>query len=373
MKTCLVLGAGATLANALHFHGQRDLARNPPLDYTFFEKIAALGIPIPSELRAYSAGSPGIDPFRLRPGQPQVRMEEFFKDLFSDFQEASSGSRTSRAYEQLLSIYLRVLRETTDWIGESSRTGGPVGRLIASIAARSDEVTILTFNHDLMIENEILKRARLRQRWCIEEGYGSLNSRFVYTNPTSGNLFPPHGPGCDHSSPITILKLHGSLNWYVRMNGQHPSRAMLSGSGSIPAVHCTRRRSVPQQLRRTRPGRTGRTGRTTWYTWPVIVPPIHGKEALVRQLVPEAWTDGEIALKAADRLVFVGYSIPMLDVQSERLFKRAISANAAVKWIDVINPATSMAERYAGIAAPTALRWYHSIESFIDIDGFNSI
>jgi hypothetical protein len=66
---CLVLGAGATVANAIHFHPRRMASQNPPLDYTFFERIADLGIPIPAELRWYAEGLPGANPFRPSPGK----------------------------------------------------------------------------------------------------------------------------------------------------------------------------------------------------------------------------------------------------------------------------------------------------------------
>ena len=281
LEICLVLGAGATLANALHFHGERIGARNPPLDYTFFPKIEALGMVIPSELRAYSARAPGPNPFDLRAGQPSTRMEEFFKDLFLDFQEAASGSATILAYEQLVDIYVKVLRRTTNWIGEDQRTGGPVGRLLAAAAEGADKLTVVTFNHDLVIENELMKRARLRRRWCIDQGYGSIPLHFSRTGLAS---FPGHSAACNHASPIVLLKLHGSLNWYVRMQSRHPSRTVLSGSGPPPTILCTRRRAVETQLQLARA--TAGRGRSTWYTWPVVVPPVHGKETLIRKFVP---------------------------------------------------------------------------------------
>lgn len=359
-----MLGAGATLANALHFHRNRMAAQNPPLDYTFFEKVAALKIAVPTELKAYAEAMPGPNPFVIRAGRPGLRMEEFFKELFSDFQDAEPASPIALAYEQLVSLYTRVLRETTDWIGSDQRRGGPVGRLIFEAADVSDTVTIVTFNHDLVIENEILKRARLRRRWCIQEGYGTYSKSLVYTNPTSGLLFPTHTPACDHSNPIVVLKLHGSLNWYVRMNGLHPSRSILAGSAPAPRVHCTRRRTVPHQLRSTRPATT-KTGRAGWYTWPVVVPPVYGKEAMVRNFVAKVWADAAVALSTADKLVFVGYSLPMLDVGAERLFRRSVASNTQIKWIEVVNPSPESAQRYASIVTPTGVRWSYTIETFL--------
>src|SRR6266478_4349951 len=115
VSVVLVLGAGATLANAEHFHGRRLLGHHPPLDYTFFDRVTSLNILIPTELREYAAGHPYLNPFDQR--QRDIRAELFFSDLFADFEEAARGTRVVRAYEQLLSIYVRVLRETTSWMG----------------------------------------------------------------------------------------------------------------------------------------------------------------------------------------------------------------------------------------------------------------
>jgi hypothetical protein len=45
MSTCIVLGAGATLADAEHFHSSRQVDGNPPLDTNFFDRVRALRRP----------------------------------------------------------------------------------------------------------------------------------------------------------------------------------------------------------------------------------------------------------------------------------------------------------------------------------------
>lgn len=364
-RIALVLGAGATLANAQHFHRERLMDLNPPLDFTFFARVSALGIQVESELREYASSHPYLNPFE-NPEQP-VRAEEFFRDLFADFQEASPNDPTVRSYEQLLSIYLRVLRETTNWMSSDSKRGGPVGRLIAAAARGWENVSILTFNHDLVIENEIRKRARLSPRWCLDEGYGSFSNVATIAGPTVETL-RRHGSLCEHHRPIELLKLHGSLNWYVRMNGRHPSPRILSGTGTLPPIHISPRRTIRTQLRSTRAGRTGR-GRTHWYTWPVVIPPVYGKEALIRQFVPSVWDDAALALAGAERVVFFGYSLPDLDIRAQRLLQKGISRNAELPWIDVVNPDPGSPSRYATVLRPSALRWYPSVAAFLGRDG----
>ena len=360
----LVLGAGSTLANAVHFHGERYTGTNPPLDYTFFDRIRTLRIQPGTELRQYASGHPYLNPFS---GGHRVRAEEFFRDLFADFQEATSGDSTIAAYEQLLSAYLRVLRETTNWMSHDNRRGGPVGRLIAAAAAGWDRVTVLTFNHDLVIENEIQKRARLTAKWCLDEGYGTFSQSSRVTGRTTDSL-SRHSPTCQHS--ISILKLHGSLNWNIRMRGRHPSPRILSGEADPPEILVSPRRTLRSQLLVNRKARSG-GGRTRWYTWPVVIPPVHGKEALIRRLVPSVWDDAAMALADADRMVFFGYSLPELDIRAHRLLQKGISRNQRMDSIDVVNPDPLSAGRYAAILQPPSLRWQSSVADFLQRGGLD--
>jgi predicted RNA binding protein YcfA (HicA-like mRNA interferase family) len=364
VKICLVVGAGSSLANAVYFHGERRQAENPPLDASFFRKLGDLDMRVPPQLRQYARQYPGVDPFSNRIGQPDVGMEEFFRDTFFDFQEASSGDLAEVAYEQLLNLYLRMLRRTTEWIGEDSRTGGPVGRLLARSADLSDELSIITFNHDLILENELSKRARLSRLWCIQQGYGSMSNDLQYTVPgpassrPSSRFFEDHSAACDHR--IHILKLHGSLNWYVSMPGKRPSRKMLEGTSKAPKIRCTQRRFETAELRFNVRTRTG--SHRFFYTWPVIVPPVHGKEGIIRSLLPKVWRDAEEALKTADRVAFVGYSLPALDIHAERMIRRSVAANVNVERIDIANPSPESASRFASVCSPNSVGWHSSIE-----------
>lgn len=366
MATTLVLGAGSSLSSALHFHGHRRTAENPPLDSNFFERIESLNIPVPADLRRYASTMSAVDPFEPS-GGPPVRMEEFFKELFGDFQDQpTSGSLPSRAYAELVDIYVRVLRETTNWLCADSRSGSPVGRMIAQLAEATDDLTIVTFNHDLVIENELFRRARLRRRWCLTEGYGSFGTGLTVSAPSGAptrELFPRHSSDCDHSRPITLYKLHGSLNWYVRLRGRQPTRTVLAGGATKPNVQLTRRRTVASQLRHSAK-RTGR-GRTSWYTWPVVIPPVHEKDRLIRSYLQPVWQEARRALLRADRVVFCGYSLPVLDTGAERLFQRALSRSSTLPFVEVVDPSPAAAARYSSLLPRVPLHWYPGVNAFL--------
>jgi hypothetical protein len=60
------------------------------------------------------------------------------------------------------------------------------------------------------------------------------------------------------------------------------------------------------------------------------------------------------------------------DIEAEKLFERALTKNAGMRWIDVINPAPESAARFAGVAGPKSLRWYPSLDALLDVDSFGS-
>jgi hypothetical protein len=362
MRIAVVFGAGASLANAQYFRPAQRSWSHPPLDYTFFEKIRQLDdISVPDSLERYARRLPYGSPFDA--GASEIRMEEFFRDVFHDYlEEGSSSSLVSRAYLQLVDVYTGVIRETTNWMLDG-HTNGPMGRIVALAADVADRVDVITFNHDLLIENEIYKRARLRARWCLERGYGTFSVDRQLLSTSAEAVFPDHSDDCDHARPIQIHKLHGSLNWIVRIRGRQPTHSMLTGQVGDYQVRVSQRRAVPGALRMVSTGSGGR--RSTGYTWPVIVPPVYAKQPLIRAFMPSVWSDARSALEGADRVLFFGYSLPQIDVEAEKLFQRSISRNVELPWVGLIDPAPDAARRYAQILPEKPLRRFATVDSFL--------
>jgi hypothetical protein len=363
MRICLVFGAGASFANAKHYRPVNKQETLPPLDYTFFQKFAQLGINVPLALRAYAARLPAGSPF----GQRDARMEVFIRDVFHDFlrDQDDANSEGVGAYRRLVALYTTVLRQTTDWVRKSTYSGGPVGKLIAEAASVAEHVDVVTFNHDLMIENEIYKRRRISPLWCINRGYGALDTSGDLFSTNGEPHFREHGPDCDHSTAIQVHKMHGSLNWFIKMRARNPTPNILSGRVKNPEVLIVKDRSL-REIRAVRMTKT--EGRNRWWVWPVIVPPIYGKQALIGAYMPSVWTEARAALEDADRVLFFGYSLPSADIEAEKLFQRSLLAayKKDLPWIDVIDPSTDVIKRYADILPPVPLRRYPDYDAFFD-------
>lgn len=54
-------------------------------------------------------------------------MEEIFKDVSYYFRENVNDKAALNAYIDLVDLYLRILRETTNWLCSDNRGGEPVG------------------------------------------------------------------------------------------------------------------------------------------------------------------------------------------------------------------------------------------------------
>jgi hypothetical protein len=130
---------------------------------------------------------------------------------------------------------------------------------------------------------------------------------------------------CD-APPIRLLKLHGSLNWVVRTRGQRPSRQTLFPGNRSPAIFVHNIRDVVHDS--TLSGTTG--GRSSWYLWPTIVPPIYDKWRLTNlPAIRSAWERARTEIALAEKLIFVGYSLPEADVLARQMLRRVYQSNKA--------------------------------------------
>jgi hypothetical protein len=218
-------------------------------------------------------------------------------------------------------------------------------------------ITLVTFNHDLVLEN-VLVELPYTKRWCVDEGYGP-----VTLSPTRSahdvKRLPRHDEDCDHSIPIDLLKLHGSLNWQVVTRAHETSYHDLFPPSTVsPAMECIIDRVPNVSLQRRR------RDRRAWKLWPQIVPPIYGKQQVISNRFAYLWGQAADRLRYADRLVIVGYSMPFTDVHTEEMLSRCISSNPRLSAVEVVNPDPVSAQRFADITSAERLTWYRDLAYF---------
>lgn len=365
MPSVLVVGAGGSLAQSLSLRRRWRLREQPPLDADFFARVnrltdrdADLQHRV-STLRASIAATQGLiqDPW----AGPQMRLEQYFADVYYEVASARS-SQALPVYLELLGLYVEVLCQTTNWIATHPR-GGSVDRLVQREVDRNDpeEATIITFNHDLVLEGAIVRLWPDFMGGCLNALYGDLGLTELF--PSAGRpTFPRHRPACTHSRPLLLLKLHGSLNWSVRTRSRNPGMNTLFPANQNRAVYLLNDREAPA----TPVHEVPRGRRHEWYLWNLVVPPIYEKHRIIgMSVINRVWDMAYQRLRSASRLILFGYSMPEPDVSAQQMFRNALASNSNLKEVDVINPNAELVLKLKAVLSPRVIRLYDSVETYI--------
>jgi len=360
-KTVIVAGAGASLAQAESLRPVKS-SRHPPLDGNFFSSAERLARR-DAEIRQYvqlltrSVGSSDqfYDPFQFH----EISLEQFFADVYYEVVAARTEVAFA-VYLQLLHMYNTVLSTTTNWMAEHARLGD-LDRLLRLELKRTPDVTIVTFNQDLVLENIIQRLPRHQGQWCLSSLYGidDLQALFAPSGPT----FTHHNPNCPHTPPVKLLKLHGSLNWGFRSLKAEPTVRSLFPTGKKELFVHNSRASHDSTKMKTRTPR----GRKTWYLWPLVIPPIYDKSKIsAMPVLKKVWNDARAAIESADRLVLVGYSLPDADVFARQMLRMAFTSNQTLDAVECINPDPALAGKLKAKLDCRVFRLYHDVPTYIE-------
>ena len=169
------------------------------------------------------------------------------------------------------------------------------------------DVTVITFNWDHIAE------------WLLFAEFKSLDYCLDLDNVkkvdrTVGNI----------SKGVKLLKLHGSVNWLICENPNHPIHIYNSWQAQkVRLPYCSK---CGYQLRK------------------LIVPPVWHKREYA-QRISELWERAADELCAADRIVIIGYSLPSFDLSAKYLFLLSTYLNRKVK-VEIVNGPNFDAKRF---------------------------
>lgn len=363
-KTVLILGAGASLAEAMFHHPKRDRLY-PPLDRNFFPRSARhtrggsrtdrarLINQVVARARSLGVGD-------LLGQSPAVSLEEHMGRLFYDLNSAASDANI-RAYYDLVRVYQSELVETTNWmVGKHGVT-----RRLIQRELRNSDLSIVTFNHDLLIENALasLPTSRHPGAWCLAHAYGFATAGFIADN---SDTFDAICTGTTHNH-IPVYKLHGSLNWVYRTRNEYPSAAVAKGDRAL-YLWTNRQLSQSTQMRTGTAGAGRAAGRASWYMWPQIIPPVYEKHSYITGDLRHVWNDARDVLAAADRVIFWGYSFPRADLHARYFFAALAHQNDALRTPVLINPDPRSQDELWAVLQPRRVTHYRDINSFLAED-----
>lgn len=260
------------------------------------------------------------------------------EELISQMDVNEKLFKASRQYEgnftegDLTSLQRTMLLKISDWFHDISKNlhlSEPSVQWLYTFRdhVRRHNIGIISFNWDLVLEKLLFGKT------LNQESYG----------------FP-----LEPFKRPTLIKPHGSLNWFRDDCGQHivnDKRFLLSGTGRH-SVHVFRRFRAPKSS----------FGRK--YT-PLVVPPVYLKN-FDQPVFRTLWQNCTRLLSTAERVVFIGYSIPAADFHAHFIMRcgfqnqidgelvrggRRNSPTGPAEVV-VVNPGPKVAERVATIAGP---------------------
>lgn len=286
-RTALILGAGATRGAVGHVVLNRKRLK-PPLNADFFDVAATYARARGDSAKRQVERLRRVFRTELPLGR-QLSLEEAFSLLYvaKDFPGVFSsrpGPRPSPGesseIDDFLDLLFGVLHELDRQSGETGYDG-----LVRALEAGD---SILTLNYDTCLDS-----ALHRGGWDPRTGYGLTGGH------RKCKWVQHHGASRDDLTDVKLLKLHGSLNWWVRS----PSRRLPDVFSKKPALVTPPRRNDKNGYLRQ------------------IVPPIHGKffsHSHWRHL----WQGAFTALCSAERLVVIGCSIVDTDFHLSAFLRR---------------------------------------------------
>jgi hypothetical protein len=178
---------------------------------------------------------------------------------------------------------------------------------------KTNKVTCVTFNYDDVFD-EYLWNHVWDSGWHPDGGYG------FFCKPST-DCVREYGGYKDQTSML-LLKLHGSVNWRPRLGSKRPY-----GIDSIvhhanwfleDDIYKDPIEDIERHLEKE----------------PFLVPPVLVKSSLVEEpLLQAVWSMAYGELHSAERVTFIGYSMPITDIAARTLFRESISRTAEIKIV----------------------------------------
>ncbi len=316
----------------------------PPLDRDFFTQLQRVQSPKHEDL----IRSVIEDVVNLFGTNFDATLEVVFATLEQMIRMVQATRETKRfKMEQLRKIRDRlllaiaaVLEEALTKQEERRRTMREcehMKKFVKDILAAGD--TIITFNYDCVVDYHL--RQYREGKWNARYGYGfRLGPRGHRLKGDS--KWQPSKPATKQQT-VRLLKLHGSLHFWV----ERPDR----GDYEVTL----KQRPYTYQ------------GRGMRFT---IIPPEYVKRFEVG-VFRDLWNEAFRALARADKIVFIGYSLPPTDADATALFRTAVREKG-LKTLVVVNPDREVRRRIRmvvqrGLTEKTRVVSLDTFEEFVNM------
>lgn len=234
-------------------------------------------------------------------------------------------------YERLAALVAQVIDTTAGW---AMRSDPPVWFMELVRRWMHDGASVVTLNYDTFVESMVEHLACGRDKEPTAQLYSvPIRPRLIPLNP---HLVEPVGSptmnarkGFDPGG-LELFKLHGSTRWYWDDQTRSTDSMVDIGQGSGWYLN----RSAEADGRKV-PGKA-----------PVIVPPTTTKSRFFANgIIRELWRGAYEALRCADRVFVLGYSLPPADLVVQSLLTEAFAVKSPEVFVVNIEP--TIADNFA--------------------------
>ena len=242
---------------------------------------------------------------------PVVDVEGLFTDL-----DLGRGAFRTLTEDQQERLNGRIRRCLADYFKSiyKQRRGAPLYEAFAKRIEKGD--VIVTFNYDVSLENELVRAHKFR----VRNGYGS-------------------SLGADWDEPdsdVTVLKPHGSINWTGvifggAIGGPVQVFNSLGGRPFVDNVDSVFPDYPSRILDKAFPG--GGVTKSATLILPTYEKEFSVKTSLGDEWIPfyeSIWSQAAESLGRSDRVVIIGYSMPVADYRSRAMLLWNIDKGAEV-------------------------------------------
>ncbi|MEH6517788.1 MAG: hypothetical protein V7742_13975 [Halioglobus sp.] len=327
----IVLGAGATISE---MHRPGPPAIPPPCDANFLEIAAKCCKKDVDRLwRTFGEVWEGGEAYPLH----HQRMEQLFAGTYLRVSQTQGNSRRGKLARQLYDELVLLLRNT---LHETTNKAEPEEhiRLFSEVATcEPAAMDIVSFNYDCLADRAMkIGDAKGLWGWNHRDGYGFKPD----------NQYNPARP-----STSKLMKLHGSMNWYIPIPGKARSTAY-NPKSPIYVPNPPTRPDSPAWHRRQKIMGHDKGKRV----FPLMIPPVFEKATQISGNLGGVWDQAEEKLASADVVIVWGYSLPVTDYHAEMLF--AQSARRAKSRLVVVNPDKAALGRVTEVCGHQWSRWF---------------
>jgi len=199
---------------------------------------------------------------------------------------------------------------------------------------------VISYNYDMLMDNALRNCGKLS-----DSGY-----LLPFEKVSSGGTWEKPD---EKASEITLLKLHGSLNWTRCTNCD--SNLMM-------------RYEKMDHWETSIPKTCPKCGEDGIYLERLLVPPLLTKD-YSDHAINYLWREASRRLhRNIHEIVAIGYSLPATDFASETLLRTGLQFNRQKEIsLTLVNPDKEVLDRFSKIFAPSKITWIKSIAEYLDV------